>query len=235
MSTTDQPLLSIRNLSKKFGKTTALDGVNLELTGGRIVGLLGENGCGKTTMLKAIAGVLDGTDGDIRILGQAPGPETKAFTTFLPDVEFLSRAFTLRYCLELYDDLFADFDRDRALEMMRNFGFSDGMKLREMSKGMREKIQIALTMSRRAKLYLLDEPISGIDPAARDEILDTVLNNLAPDSLLVMSTHLIHDLEPAIDTVVFMRHGRITLTGNADDLRAEHGLSIDQLFRKVFR
>ncbi|AXR74449.1 MULTISPECIES: AAA family ATPase [Auritidibacter] len=109
------------------------------------------------------------------------------------------------------------------------------MKLREMSKGMREKIQIALTMSRRAKLYLLDEPISGIDPAARDEILDTVLNNLAPDSLLVMSTHLIHDLEPAIDTVVFMRHGRITLTGNADDLRAEHGLSIDQLFRKVFR
>ncbi|WHS29154.1 ATP-binding cassette domain-containing protein [Auritidibacter ignavus] len=235
MSTTDQPLLSIRNLSKKFGKTTALDGVNLELTGGRIVGLLGENGCGKTTMLKAIAGVLDGTDGDIRILGQAPGPETKAFTTFLPDVEFLSRAFTLRYCLELYDDLFADFDRDRALEMMRNFGFSEGMKLREMSKGMREKIQIALTMSRRAKLYLLDEPISGIDPAARDEILDTVLNNLAPDSLLVMSTHLIHDLEPAIDTVVFMRHGRITLTGNADDLRAEHGLSIDQLFRKVFR
>lgn len=235
MSTTDQPLLSIRNLSKKFGKTTALDGVNLELTGGRIVGLLGENGCGKTTMLKAIAGVLDGTDGDIRILGQAPGPETKAFTTFLPDVEFLSRAFTLRYCLDLYDDFFADFDRDRALEMMRNFGFNDGMKLREMSKGMREKIQIALTMSRRAKLYLLDEPISGIDPAARDEILDTVLNNLAPDSLLVMSTHLIHDLEPAIDTVVFMRHGRITLTGNADDLRAEHGLSIDQLFRKVFR
>ncbi|PXA76498.1 ABC transporter ATP-binding protein [Auritidibacter sp. NML100628] len=235
MSTTDQPLLSIRNLSKKFGKTTALDGVNLELTGGRIVGLLGENGCGKTTMLKAIAGVLDGTDGDIRILGQAPGPETKAFTAFLPDVEFLSRAFTLRYCLDLYDDLFADFDRDRALEMMRNFGFSDGMKLREMSKGMREKIQIALTMSRRAKLYLLDEPISGIDPAARDEILDTVLNNLAADSLLVMSTHLIHDLEPAIDTVVFMRHGRITLTGNADDLRAEHGLSIDQLFRKVFR
>ncbi|MEH0059659.1 ABC transporter ATP-binding protein [Auritidibacter ignavus] len=235
MSTTDQPLLSIRNLSKKFGKTTALDGVNLELTGGRIVGLLGENGCGKTTMLKAIAGVLDGTDGDIRILGQTPGPETKAFTAFLPDVEFLSRAFTLRYCLDLYDDLFADFDRDRALEMMRNFGFSDGMKLREMSKGMREKIQIALTMSRRAKLYLLDEPISGIDPAARDEILDTVLNNLAPDSLLVMSTHLIHDLEPAIDTVVFMRHGRITLTGNADDLRAEHGLSIDQLFRKVFR
>ncbi|WGH90156.1 ABC transporter ATP-binding protein [Auritidibacter ignavus] len=235
MSTTDQPLLSIRNLSKKFGKTTALDGANLELTGGRIVGLLGENGCGKTTMLKAIAGVLDGTDGDIRILGQAPGPETKAFTAFLPDVEFLSRAFTLRYCLDLYDDLFADFDRDRALEMMRNFGFSDGMKLREMSKGMREKIQIALTMSRRAKLYLLDEPISGIDPAARDEILDTVLNNLAADSLLVMSTHLIHDLEQAIDTVVFMRHGRITLTGNADDLRAEHGLSIDQLFRKVFR
>ena len=141
----------------------------------------------------------------------------------------------MHYCLELYDDFFADFDRERALKMINFFGLNEKMKLKEMSKGMREKVQIALTMSRRAKLYLLDEPISGIDPAAREGILDGILRNLEPDSLVIMSTHLIHDLEAALDSVIFMRHGQITLTGDADDLRAEHGLSIDELFRKAYR
>lgn len=232
---TTAPLLQIRDLHKNYGKTTALDGVNLDLTAGRIVGLLGENGCGKSTLLKTIAGVVADYRGDVRVLGNTPGPSTKAVTAFLPDSEFLPRGLTVRYCLEIYQDFFADFDRGRAHDMISLFGMNESMKLSEMSKGMREKVQIALTMSRRAKLYLLDEPISGIDPAARDGILEGILRNLEPDSLLILSTHLIHDLEPALDTVVFMRQGQVTLTGDADDLRAEHGLSIDELFRKVYR
>ncbi len=235
MNTVADPLLQIRDLHKHYGKVQALNGVNLELEPGHIVGLLGENGCGKTTLLKTIAGVVSDYSGEVRIHGMKPGPETKAITAFLPDSEYLPRGLSVHYCLELYDDLFADFDRERALEMINFFGLNEKMKLKEMSKGMREKVQIALTMSRRAKLYLLDEPISGIDPAAREGILDGILRNLEPDSLVIMSTHLIHDLEAALDSVIFMRHGQITLTGNADDLRAEHGLSIDELFRKAYR
>lgn len=230
-----EPLLHIRDLRKSYGDVQALADVNLDLEAGRIVGLLGENGCGKTTLLKTIAGVNAGYSGEVRVLGNAPGPETKAVTAFLPDSEFLPRKLAVRYCLDLYDDLFADFDRARALDMIGNFGLNESMKLSEMSKGMREKVQVSLTMSRRAKLYLLDEPISGVDPAAREGILQAILDNLESDSLLVMSTHLVHDLEPALDTVVFMRRGQITMTGDADDLRSEHGLSIDQLFRKVYR
>ena len=230
-----EPLLHIRDLRKSYGDVQALADVNLDLEAGRIVGLLGENGCGKTTLLKTIAGVNAGYSGEVRVLGNAPGPETKAVTAFLPDSEFLPRKLAVRYCLDLYDDLFADFDRARALDMIGNSGLNESMKLSEMSKGMREKVQVSLTMSRRAKLYLLDEPISGVDPAAREGILQAILDNLESDSLLVMSTHLVHDLEPALDTVVFMRHGQITMTGDADDLRSEHGLSIDQLFRKVYR
>ncbi len=235
MNTVADPLLQIRDLHKHYGKVQALNGVNLELEPGHIVGLLGENGCGKTTLLKTIAGVVSDYSGEVRIHGMKPGPETKAITAFLPDSEYLPRGLSVHYCLELYDDFFADFDRERALKMINFFGLNEKMKLKEMSKGMREKVQIALTMSRRAKLYLLDEPISGIDPAAREGILDGILRNLEPDSLVIMSTHLIHDLEAALDSVIFMRHGQITLTGDADDLRAEHGLSIDELFRKAYR
>lgn len=235
MHSTTEPLLQIRDLHKSYGKVQALNGVNLNLEPGHIVGLLGENGCGKTTLLKTIAGIVADYSGEVRVLGTKPGPETKAVTAFLPDSEFLPRGLSVHYCLELYEDFFADFDRERALEMINYFGLNENMKLKEMSKGMREKLQIALTMARHAKLYLLDEPISGIDPVAREGILDGILRNLEPDSLMIMSTHLIHDLEPALDSVIFMRHGQVTLTGDADDLRAEHGLSIDELFRKVNR
>lgn len=235
MNPTHEPLLQIRDLHKSYGSVKALAGVNLELEPGRIVGLLGENGCGKTTLLKIIAGMNAGYSGEVRILGNEPGPQTKAVTAFLPDSEFLPRKLTVAYCLDLYQDLFADFDRARARDMIAYFGLTESMKLSAMSKGMREKVQVSLTMARRAKLYLLDEPISGVDPAAREGILQAVLDSLEPDSLLIMSTHLVHDLEPALDTVVFMRHGQITLTGDADDLRCEHGLSIDQLFRKVYQ
>lgn len=232
---TTDATLRIRNLTKRFRTTTALDGFDLTLDSGRIVGLLGENGCGKTTLMKVIAGVLDEFDGDVTVCGRPIGAESKAITAFLPDAEFLSREWRVRTCLDYFDDFFADFDREKASGLIRHFGFDEGMRLKEMSKGMREKVQIALIMSRRAKLYLLDEPISGVDPAARDVILDGLLRSLDDDSVLLISTHLIHDLEPVIDTVVMMRHGKVILTGDADDLRAEHGRSLDALFKEVYR
>ena len=155
--------------------------------------------------------------------------------SFLPDVSFLPDGATVAACLRLYGDFFADFDAAKARELIGFFGLEERMRLREMSKGMREKVQIALAMARDARVYLLDEPISGVDPAARDTILQGVLRNLSEDSLLLVSTHLIHDLESILDGVVIMRHGRVVLAGEVDDLRAQHGMSIDQLFREVHR
>lgn len=229
------PTIRIRGLHKHFRTTAALDGVDLELGSGRIVGLLGENGCGKTTLMKVLAGVLSEYTGEVEILGHTPGAESKAVTAFLPDAAFLSDSWRVTYCLDYFNDFFPDFGRQKALDLIGFFGLDPNLRLKEMSKGMREKVQIALIMSRRAKLYLLDEPISGVDPAARQIILDGILRNLEEDSLLIISTHLIHDLEPILDSVVMMRHGRVVLTGDADDLRAEHGVSIDQLFRKVYQ
>ncbi|WP_413317619.1 ABC transporter ATP-binding protein [Agrococcus sp. 1P02AA] len=227
--------ISIRGLTKSYGSTMALDGLDLQLPYGQVVGLLGENGCGKTSLLKVLAGVLADYDGEVRIAGHEPGPESKARVSFLPDASFLADSARVTECIRLYDDCFADFEPERALDLLGFFGLDAAMRLREMSKGMREKVQIALAMSRRARVYLLDEPISGIDPAARDVILQGVLRNLSEESLLVISTHLIHDLEPILDGVVMMRRGRAVLQGQVDDLRAEHGRSIDQLFREVYR
>lgn len=230
-----QPLLHIRNLTKRYGRTTAVDSLELDLTAGRVVGLLGENGCGKTTLLKILAGAEQDYTGEISILGNAPGPATKAVTAFLPDAEFLPRGMRVSYCLDAYADFFADFNRERAGAMLTTFKLSPDMRLKDMSKGMREKVQVALTMSRDARLFLLDEPISGVDPAAREEILDGILQHIAEDSVLLITTHLIHDLEPILDTVAFMRQGKIILTGDADDLRAQYGSSLDQIFREVYR
>ena len=229
------PAIEIHGLVKAYGAKRALDGLDLTLPYGRIVGLLGENGCGKTTLLQVLAGVLADYEGDVRIAGHEPGPRSKAHVSFLPDASFLSDAARVRDCIRLYDDCFDDFDAAKAHELIGFFGLDESMRLREMSKGMREKVQISLAMARRARVYLLDEPISGVDPAARDLILQGVLRSLSEDSLLVISTHLIHDLEPILDGVVMMRHGRVVLAGEVDDLRAEHGKSIDQLFREVYR
>jgi ABC-2 type transport system ATP-binding protein len=218
-----------------YGATTALDGLELQLTPGRIVGLLGENGCGKTTLLKVLAGVLSGYSGSVRIDGHAPGPESKAIVSFLPDTSFLPDSARVSYCLELYRDFFADFQAEKARDLIGFFGLGESTKLKDMSKGMREKVQIALAMSRDARVFLLDEPISGVDPAARQLILDGLLRNLSEDSLLIISTHLVHDLEPILDAVVMMRHGRVLLQGDADDLRGQHSASLDQIFRETYR
>lgn len=224
-----------RGLSMRYGQTTALDDFDLDLAPGQIVGLLGENGCGKTTLLKVLAGVLSDYSGEVTIAGHRPGPESKALVSFLPDASFLPDGAKVSYCLDLYADFFADFDRERAADLIGFFGLRDGMRLKEMSKGMREKVQIALAMSRDARVFLLDEPIAGVDPAARQVILDGILRNLSADSLLVITTHLIHDLESILDSVVMMRHGRVVLQGEADDLRGEHSASLDQIFKETYR
>lgn len=227
--------IEIKGLTKSYGSMRAIDGLDLTLPYGQVVGLLGENGSGKTTLLKVLAGVLSDFGGGVRVAGAAPGPASKAHVSYLPDVSFLADSARVSSCITLYDDFFADFEPERARDLIGFFGLDERLRLREMSKGMREKVQIALAMARDARVYLLDEPISGVDPAARDIILQGVLRNLSEESLLLISTHLIHDLEPILDGVVLMRHGRVALAGQVDDLRAEHGKSIDQLFREVYR
>ena len=228
------PLIEARGLNKNFGPVPALAGVDLELAGGQVVGLLGENGCGKTTLLKVLAGVMQDHAGRVRIAGRRLGPGTKACVSFLPDASYLKDSATVSQCIGMFSDFFSDFRADKASDMIKFFGLAENMKLKQMSKGMREKAQIALAMSRDAKVFLLDEPISGVDPAARDVILKGIVRNLESDALVLISTHLIHDLETVLDAVVMMRHGKVLLTGQVDDLRAEHGLSIDALFRKVY-
>lgn len=227
--------IEVRGLTKTYGGLRALDGLDLTLPTGQIVGLLGENGCGKTTLLKVLAGVLADHSGDVTIAGHRLGPESKAHVSFLPDASFLPDQAKVSECIRMYKDFFADFHVAKADDLIGFFGLSQSMRLKEMSKGMREKVQIALAMSRQATVYLLDEPISGVDPAARQVILDGMVRNLSEDSLVFISTHLVHDLESILDGVVLMRQGKILLAGQVDDLRAQHNKSIDQLFREVYQ
>ena len=233
--THDHPLVSVRDLTVRYGDRAALDSLDLELPAGQIVGLLGENGCGKSTLLKTLAGVYADHTGEILLDGHRPGPESKAKVSYLPDRSSLPDRARVSYCLELFEDFYGDFNLEKARDLIGFFGLDESMRLKEMSKGMREKVQITLAMARQARIFLLDEPISGVDPAAREGILNGILRNLEADSLLLIATHLVHDLEAALDSVVMMRHGRVLLTGEVDDLRAEHGASLEQIFRKVYR
>lgn len=228
------PAIEVVNLSKTYRGHAALSGLNLSLAPGQIVGLMGDNGSGKTTLLKILAGVLADWQGSVQIAGYAPGPESKARVSFMPDASFLPDAHTPADSIALYARFFNDFDESKAREMVDFFGLPWDRTLKELSKGMREKLQIALAMSRRAQVYLLDEPISGVDPASRDVILRGILTNFAEDALMFVSTHLIQDVESIVDSVVFLRGGQLLLQGDADDLREEHGMSLDALFRKVY-
>lgn len=230
-------MIEVTDLTKQFGALTALDHVSLNIETGRIVGLLGPNGSGKTTFIKIANGLLVPDEGRITINGWLPGPETKAHVAYLPDREFLPQYMKIDQLLDFYQDFYQDFDRAKAGEMLAELGFRPGMdqKLKEMSKGTREKVQLVMTMSRRAYVYFLDEPIGGVDPAARDYILRTILKNYSEGSLVVISTHLIADVESILDDVIFLKQGHVILQKNADDLRTETGRSIDQLFREEFR
>jgi len=227
--------ISMRGLTKHYGGVVGVDQLDLHLPPGGIVGLMGDNGAGKTTMLKILAGVLADWTGQVDVFGQAIGPSTKAFTSFLPGVDFLPGRYRVHDALALYADFFSDFDEPRARSLIAGFDLPLDRTLKAYSKGMREKLQIALTMARRARVYLLDEPISGVDPASRSVIMENIIANYDADALLVMSTHLIADIEPVVEHVIFLRAGRVLLQGDADELREANGMSIDNLFRKVFR
>ena len=227
--------IQVQSLTKHYGKFPALNNLSFSLDEGNVVGLLGENGCGKTTLLKVLAGLMLRYEGDVFVAGERPGAASKARVSFLPDQSFLADGEKIRFCAQQYDDYFDDFNRAKFDDLLQFFRLEPQMKLSQLSKGMREKVQIALAMSRDAKVFLLDEPISGVDPAARDVILRAIVRNLEPYSLVLISTHLIADIEPVLDRVLMMRFGQVLLEGAVDDLRMQHGKSMDQLFREVYR
>lgn len=230
-----EAILSCKDLTKLYGQKPALADFTYDFPKGRIIGLLGPNGSGKTTLLKLAAGLLIPTRGSIRINGVAPGVETKKQVSFLPERSYLPAGMRVREAIAFFGDFYEDFQLDKAAEMLKDLHIQPNDKLSAMSKGMREKMQLALVMSRRAKLYLLDEPIGGVDPAARDYILNTIIRNYNEDATLIFSTHLIHDIETVFDDVVMIGGGRIVLAGSVDSIREENGKSIDALFREVFK
>ena len=227
--------LECRDLSKRFGSVQALDGVTLSIAPGRVVGLLGPNGSGKTTLIKLANGLLTPSSGEVRICGALPGKETKAVVSYLPDRPCLPEWMSADELMDYFADFFEDFDRARAADMMARLRLNPHMKYGQMSKGTREKVQLILVMSRRARLYLLDEPIGGVDPATRDYILDTIIRNYDESASVLISTHLISDVENVLDDVIFLRDGAVTLQASVDDIREQYGKSVDALFREVFR
>lgn len=228
------PLITIENLYKNYGTVQAVNGMNLSLEPNQVVGLLGENGSGKTTLLQILAGTITAYRGTVLIDGKKPGAETKALVSYLPDKPYFRDGMKVAGALELFSDFYADFDEHKARELLAYFQLGKDMKISAMSKGMIEKLQIAMVMSRNARVYLLDEPISGVDPAARDVILKSIVANFSDDAVMVMSTHLIHDIESIVDQAIFMRNGRIIYQAMADDIRENEGKSIDQKFREVY-
>ncbi len=230
-----EPILQCNKLTKEFNGKNALHEVDLALRPGQIAGLLGPNGSGKTTWIKLACGLLTPTSGSVTVCGLTPGAQTKALVSYLPDCVSLPRSFRVRDAVALYADFFSDFSAEKASSMLADLRIGPRDRLSALSKGALEKMQLALTMSRAARLYLLDEPIGGVDPAARDYILDTILRNYSEDAALLISTHLIGDVEKVLDQVVMLQEGRVRLSGTVDDIRQEYGTSIDEIFREVFK
>lgn len=228
-------VLECRKLQKRYGKKTALAGVDLTVEAGRIVGLLGKNGSGKTTLIKLANGLLTPDGGRVTVCGKAPGKETHALVSYLPERAVLPEWMNMAQALDFYADFYADFDRAAAQEMIEHLGIEPGQRIRQMSKGTREKVQLILVMSRRAKLYPLDEPIGGVDPATRDYILHTIIGNYNPEASVVISTHLIADVENVLDEVFFLDQGTVMLWSTVDEIRETRGMSVDALFREVFK
>ena len=227
--------LETRGLTKRVGAKEPMENDKLPVAPGRVVGLLGPNGSGKTTLIKLANGLLTPTAGELRICGALPGKETHAVVSYLPDRCCLPEWMSAEQLADFYDDFYADFDRARAQDMMARLGLHPEMKVSQMSKGTKEKVQLILVMSRRARLYLLDEPIGGVDPATRDYILDTIIRNYDENASVIISTHLISDVESVLDDVIFLREGQVTLQASVDDIREQYGKSVDALFREVFR
>ena len=230
----NEPILQCTGLCKSYGNKPALENITFALERGRIVGLLGPNGSGKSTLIKLANGLLTPTAGEIRIAGNLPGIETHAQVSYLPERTYLSDWMTANDLLKFFADFYKDFNLDKAAQMLTHLGIQPNDTLKSMSKGTKEKIQLVVVMSREADLYLLDEPIGGVDPPARDYILSTILTNYSETSTVLISTHLISDIEKVLDDVIFLNKGQITLHKSVDDIRSEYGKSVDALFREVF-
>nr|WP_316623213.1 ABC transporter ATP-binding protein [uncultured Ruminococcus sp.] len=228
-------ILRCDNLTKVFGHTQALAYLNLSVESGRIIGLLGPNGAGKTTLIKIINGLLQPTSGSVLINGIAPGTDTKPLVSYLPDVSYLNNWMTVEQIVGMFTDFYKDFRPELAYDMINRLGIDRKQRLKTLSKGNKEKVCLILVMSRSALLYVLDEPIAGVDPATRDYIISTIINNYNPNASVIISTHLISDIESILDEVIFIQQGRIYLHDTVDHIREEHGKSVDEYFREVFR
>ncbi|MEG2377701.1 MAG: ABC transporter ATP-binding protein [Clostridia bacterium] len=228
-------ILQCRGISKLYGEKPALSDVNLDIKRGRIVGLLGPNGSGKSTLIKLANGLLTPTGGTIRIGDNAPGIESKKIVSYLPERTYLNEWMRVADIIKFFADFYDDFSRDTAHEMLVRLSINENDRLKSMSKGTKEKVQLILVMSRKAQLYLLDEPIGGVDPAARDFILNTIIGNYNEDATVIIATHLIADVEKVLDDVIFLSGGAIALAQSVDEIREERGMSVDALFREVFK
>lgn len=235
MDNTNVPLFECKQLTKKYGNKEALNNINLTLEKGKIVGLLGPNGSGKTTLIKLANGLLSPTSGELIINGSKVGVDTKRIVSYLPERTYLNSWMKVDEILKFFSDFYEDFNRAKAEDMLKRLNINTNDRLRTMSKGTKEKVQLILVMSREAQIYFLDEPIAGVDPAARDYILDTIISNYNPEATVVISTHLISDIEKVLDEVVFIHNGVIKLQKSVDEIREENGMSVDSLFREVFK
>ncbi len=227
-------LLEFKNVCKSYGEKEVLKNVNFSVGEHKIVGLLGKNGSGKTTVFKLINDLLTPTSGEVLIDGKKIGVETKKMVSFLPERSYLNPQQKVKEVFDFFADFYEDFDREKAEKLLKDLDLDINMKLSKMSKGMKEKVQLVLVMSRKVKLYILDEPLGGVDPASRDYILDTILANFNENATLLISTHLISDIEKILDEVIFIDNGEVVLQGNADELRNKENVSIDEIFRRKF-
>lgn len=228
-------VLECKNLSKQYGSAPALSHVSLTVEPGRIVGLLGPNGSGKTTLIKLANGLLTPSEGELLVCNMAPGKETRGVVSYLPERTCIPTWMSARQLMEFYGDFYADFRRDVAEEMLLHLNIRPEQRIKQMSKGTREKVQLIMVMSRSAGLYLLDEPIGGVDPATRDYILGTIIGNYNPEAAVIISTHLIADVEKVLDDVIFINQGQVVLQSSVDEIREDKGMSVDALFREVFK
>ncbi|MCX4365428.1 MAG: ABC transporter ATP-binding protein [Bacilli bacterium] len=228
-------LVKCSNLCKSFDNKKILDNINLVIPRGKIIGLLGKNGMGKTTLLKLINDLLTPTNGEISINGEKPGINSKRIISYLPERTYLDKGMTISQILKFFEEFYEDFNKKKALKLLKDLDLDVNVKISKMSKGMQEKLQLILVMSRDAELYILDEPLGGVDPATRDYILDTILSNFNEKASVIISTHLISDIERILDEVIFIDKGKIVLTSSADELRTKEKASIDEIFRRKFK